>query len=149
MYETNKQTNEIHLKSRCMRSNFNLLGLTQTWWIICVWHKYETLQTWRTDLPWSSEGQGQIWSYPKLAPIWYITIYKLVTACLNRQHTFFKNMQPCLQAFSAGMGEKDTLYTGFVRSWKTWKSHGTWKKYFQAWRSHRKLEICQKSWKIK
>ncbi len=39
--------------------------------------------------------------------------------------------------------------SGFVRSWKTWKSHGIWKKYFQAWRSHGKLKKCQKSWKMK
>ncbi len=29
-----------------------------------------------------------------------------------------------------------------MRSWKTWKSHGIWTKYFQAWRSHGKLEIA-------
>ena len=40
------------------------------------------------------------------------------------------------------------LHSGFMRSWKTWKSHGIWMTDFQVWRSHENFEKCKKSWKM-
>ena len=69
----------------------------------------------------------------------------LVYAFLHSQHYDIQcGWMTADSAWINDISNHVVVWSGFMQSWKTWKSHGIWMTDFQAWRSHGNLQKMTK-----